>query len=114
MASSRDCAAAAFSQLDGGFDAFAADAGDENFLRRGGFGGYAQYVAGFGVVQGDGLAGGTEEQQPGKQAARVVGDVGFKLAEIDALVRIERRGNGGKNALDQHGFIVVLGTGWQS
>jgi hypothetical protein len=27
------------------------------FLRRGGFGGYAQHVAGFGVVQRHGLAG---------------------------------------------------------
>ena len=56
-------------QRDGGFYALLPDSGDEHFLRRCRFRRHAQHIAGFGVVEHHSLAGGTQDDHPGQQAA---------------------------------------------
>ena len=39
-----------------------------------------------------------------------MGHIGFKFAEIEPFIGIKRRWHRGKNALNQHGFIVEPGA----
>ena len=74
-------------QLEGRTNTLAPHAGDEDFFRRGGFGGDAEYVACFRVVERDGFARRAKNHHTRQQTARVARHVGFDFPEVNVLVR---------------------------
>ena len=89
-----------FGEAKGFGEAFAGDAGEQDFFRSSGVGGVAEDVAGFVVAQHDGFAGGTEDDEAGAGRAGVVLDVGLELAQVEAAVGVERSGDRRENAIE--------------
>ena len=77
-------------EFEGGGNAVAGDAGDEDLFGRGGFGGGAEDFAGFVVGEQRGLAGGAEDDEAGGGRFGVADDVGGEFARVEAAVRMER------------------------
>jgi hypothetical protein len=94
-------------------EAFAADAGEEDFVGAGGGGDVAEDVAGFLIAEHDGFAGGSKDDEAGAGGAGVALDVMFELAQVEAAVGIERSGDCREDAFEKHGTIVMIQGGGQ-
>ena len=88
-------------------EAFAADAGEKNFIRSGGAGGVAEDVAGFVVAEHNGFAGGAEDHEAGAGGAGVALDIGLELAQIESAIGIEGSGDRRKNTFEEHETILI-------